>query len=110
MKCTSLRVAGAINNNYIGSTTRFIHDRVWEHFNNENSSVKKKDIYSCQNEDYRGIDVKIIMSENDHANLSLYEAFYMIKSKPTLNSREDCTEFADHAFYYSILETISKRF
>ena len=58
----------------------------------------KKDIYSCQNEDYKGIEVKIIMSENDHANLSLYEAFYMRKDKPTLNSREECTEFADHAF------------
>ena len=33
---------------YIGSTTRFIHDRVREHINNENSSVKKH-IYSCQN-------------------------------------------------------------
>ena len=61
---------------YIRSTTRFIHDRVREHLNNENSSVKKH-IYSCQNKDYKGIDVKIIMSENDHANLRLYEAFYI---------------------------------
>ena len=59
---------------------------------------KKKDIYSYQNEDYKGIEVKIIMSENDHVNLSLYEAFYMRKGKPTLNSREECAEFADHAF------------
>jgi len=50
------------------------------------------------------------MSENDPANLRLYEAFYIRKYKPTLNSREECTEFADDAFWYSILETISKRF
>ena len=94
---------------YIGSTTRFIHGRVREHINNENSSVKKH-IYSCQKDDYKGIEVKIIMSENDPANLRLYEAFYIRKYKPTLNSREECTEFADLLFYYSILETIPKRF
>ena len=60
--------------------------------------LNKKDIYYCQNEDYKGIEVKIIMSENDPANLRLYEAFYIRKYKPTLNSREECTEFADHAF------------
>ena len=97
MKCTSSRVAGAITEQYIGSTIRFIHDRAREHINNENSSVKKH-IYSCQNEDYKGIDVKIIMSENDRVNLRLYEAFYTRKYKPTLNSREECTEFADLLF------------
>ena len=40
--------------------------------------------YSCQNKDYKGIDVKIIMRENDPANLPLYEAFYIRKYKPTL--------------------------
>ena len=50
------------------------------------------------------------MSENDPANLRLYEAFYIRKYKPSLNSREECTEFADLVFEYSILETISKRF
>ena len=59
---------------YIGSTTRFIHDRVKEHLNNENSSVKKH-IYSCQNKRLSGIEVKIILSENDSTNLRLYEAF-----------------------------------
>ena len=47
------------------------------------------------------IDVKIIMSENDPDNLSLYEAFYIRKCKPTLNSREECTE--SQTFYFSIL-------
>ena len=82
---------------YIGSLTRLIHDRVKGHLSNENFSVKKH-IYSCQNKDYKGIDVKIIMSENDPATLRLYEAFYIRKCKPTLNSREECTEFADLLF------------
>ena len=58
----------------------------------------KKHIYSCQNEDYKGIEVKIIMSENNPANLRLYEAFNIRKYKPTRNSREECTEFADLLF------------
>ena len=41
------------------------------------------------------IDVEIIMSENDPDNLGLYEAFYIRKCKPTLSSREECTEVAD---------------
>ena len=49
----------------------------------------KKHIYSCQNKDYKGIEVKIIMSENDPAYLGLYEAFYFRKCKPTLNSLEE---------------------
>ena len=98
MKCTSSRVAGAITEQYISSTTRFIHDRVREHINNENSSLKKRHIYSCQNEDYKGIEVKITMSEKDRVNLRLYEAFYIRNFKPTLNSREECKEFADLLF------------
>ena len=31
----------------------------------------KKYIHSCQNKDYQGIEVKIIMSEHDPANLRL---------------------------------------
>ena len=45
-----------------------------------------------------GIEVKIIMSENDSANLRLYEAFYIRECKPTLNSREECSEFTDLLF------------
>ena len=44
------------------------------------------------------IDVEIIMSENNPDNLRLYEAFYIRKYKPTLNSREECTKFADLSF------------
>ena len=79
---------------YIGSTTRFIHDRVKEHLANGNSSINKH-ITICQNNDYKGIEVKIIVMENDPVNLRLFEAFYIRKNKPTLNSREECIEFAD---------------
>ena len=58
----------------------------------------KKHIYSCQNKDYKGIDVKIIMSENEPANLRLYKAFYIRKNNPTLNSREECSKFVDLLF------------
>ena len=85
---------------YIGSTTRFIHDRVKEHLKGK-TPLLKKHIYSCQNyKDFKGIDVKIIMSENDTAYLRLYEAFYIRKCKPTLNSREECSELADLLFQY----------
>lgn len=65
---------------YIGSTTRFIHDRVREHLKNGNSSVKKY-IYSCQNKDHESIDVKIIMNENDPADVRLYKAFFHYKAQ-----------------------------
>ena len=45
------------NQHYIGSTTRFIHDRVREHLNNENSSVKKH-LSKCQNKVYKSIEIK----------------------------------------------------
>ena len=69
---------------YIGNTTRFIHDRVNEHLNNENSSVK----------DHYG--------RTDPANVRLYEAFLIRMFKPTLNSREECTQLVNLTFYFSI--------
>jgi len=47
---------------------------------------------------YKGIKIKTIVLENDPANLCLFEAFYIRKYKPTLNSREECSEFADLLF------------
>ena len=85
------------NQHYIGSTTRFIHDRVREHLNNDNYSVKKH-LSKSQNNVYKGIEIKSIVLENDPANLRLFEAFYIRKYKPTINSREECSEFADLIF------------
>ena len=64
------------NQHYIGSTIRFIHDRVREHLNNDNSSVKKH-LSQCQNKVYKGIEIKSIVLKNDPANLRLLEAFYI---------------------------------
>jgi len=85
------------NQHYIGSTTRFVHDRVREHLNNDSSSVKKH-ISKCQNKVHKGIEIKTIALEKDPANLRLFEAFYLRKYKPALNSREECSEFADLLF------------
>ena len=63
------------NQHYIGSTTRFIHDRMREHLNN-NSSVKKH-LSQWQNKVYKGIKIKSIVLENDRANWRLFEVFYM---------------------------------
>ena len=70
----------------------------------------KKHIYSCQNKEYKGIDVNVIMSENDPANVRLYEVFYIRQWKLTLNSWEECSEFAYLIFQYLILQTILERF
>ena len=96
MKCTSLRVAGAMNN-----ILEALHASSMIESENISTTeillLKKRHLFLL-NEDYKSIEVKIIMSENDLANLRLYEAFYIRKYKPTLNCREECTEFADHAF------------
>ena len=85
------------NQLYTGSTTRFGHDRVKEHLKRDNSSVNKH-ISRCQNKEYKGIEVKIIVLENDPVCLRLFEAFYIRKTKLPLNSREECIEFADLLF------------
>ena len=48
----------------------------------------KKHISLCQNKGYKDIEIKAIVYENDPANLRLFEAFYIRKCKPALNSRE----------------------
>ena len=59
--------------------------------------VSVKDI---SGEDYRNNNrsIKSIVLENDPVNLRLLEAFYIRKHKPTMNSREECSEFADLLF------------
>ena len=71
----------------------------------DNSSVKKH-LSKCQNNVHKGIEIKCIVLENDPANLRLFKAFYIRKYKPTINSREECSEFADLLFsnYLAYLE------
>ena len=92
MQCTSSLVTAAINT--ILGAQHASSMTAWENISITKTPLLKKHIYSCQNKDYKGIDVKIILSEN----LRLYDAFYIRKCKPTLNSREECTEFAELLF------------
>ena len=78
-------------------TTRFPHDRTKEHLTNDNSSVKKHLTTHHRNNSHN-IEVKVITRENDPVNLRLYEAYYIRKHKPGLNSREECTELNDLLF------------
>ena len=48
--------------------------------NDKNSSVKKH-IPTCQTKDYKGIEIKTIVQENNTPNLQLFEAFYTGKHK-----------------------------
>ena len=47
------------NQHYIGSTTRFIHDRVKELLNNDNSSVKKH-ISKCQTKSTKASKLRLL--------------------------------------------------
>ena len=78
-------------------TTRFLHDRTKEHLTNDNSSVKKH-LTTHHRNNSLNIEVKVITRENDPVNLRLYEAYYIRKHKPGLNSREECTELNDLLF------------
>ena len=55
---------------YIGITTRFIHDRV------------REQIHSCQNKDYQGIEVKIIMGEHTPLIYAFMKHFTLESTSP----------------------------
>ena len=80
---------------YIGSTTRFLHDRTKEHLANDNSSVKK---HLTTHHRINNHNIKVITRENDPVNLRLHEVYYIGKYKPGLNSREECAELNDLLF------------
>ena len=63
------------------------------------------------NKDYKGIEVvKIIMSENDPANLRLYEAFYIYLETASTHTIPGRNVENSQTFYVSILQTILKHF
>ena len=72
---------------YIGSTIRYLHDRVYEHFNNNNSSVKKHFNECSSSPD--NMTIKIIDYERRKGNLRIREAFHINSLKPKLNSKEE---------------------
>ena len=76
----------------------------------QRKSGYKLKVYSYQNKDYKGIEVKIIMSENDPSYLRLYEAFYIRKCSASLHSIPGRKVVNSQTFYFSILQTILKHF
>ena len=72
---------------YIGSTIRPLHDRVHEHLNNSNSSVKKH--FSVCDSSPSSVTVKIIDHESKKGNLRIREAFHINKLRPLLNNKEE---------------------
>ena len=92
---------------YIGSTTRFIHDRVKEHLNNENSSVKKR-IYSCQNKDYRALRSRLLWAKTTPLIYAFMKHFTL--ESASLHSIPGRNVMNLQTFYFSILENIFKRF
>ena len=72
---------------YIGSTIRPLHDRIHEHFNNDNSSVKKH--FGLCDSSPSGMKVEVLEQEKRKGNLRIREAYYISKHKPELNSKEE---------------------
>jgi len=91
------------NQHYIRSTTRFIHDRVREHLNNDNSSVKKH-LSKCQNKVYKGIEIKSIVLENDPANCDCSKRFTYettnLTSTPERNAANSRTFYSKNYFIF----------
>ena len=75
------------NKSYIGSTIRPLHDRIHEHFNNENSSVKKH-LRLCDTSP-TNMTIDILEQEKRKGNLRIREAYYINKYRPQLNSKEE---------------------
>jgi hypothetical protein len=72
---------------YIGSTIRHLHDRIHEHFNNANSSVKKH--FGVCGSSSANMQVEILDHEPRKGSLRIREAFFINKLHPSLNSKEE---------------------
>ena len=72
---------------YIGSTIRNLHDRISEHFNRDNSSVKRH-MKTCKASPVN-MQVKILDYERRKGNLRIREAYFIQKEKPAINSKEE---------------------
>ena len=101
----------------IGSTIRYIHERISEHLKHNTSSVFKH-LKKCGNKNNK-IDVSIIDAESDPVNLRLLEAVYIKKLQPSLNSRDEAKELCNLLFWtvclyifhlYTYLDILFKSF
>ena len=72
---------------YIGSTIRDLHNRVHEHFNSDNSSVKRH-MKACKASPVN-MKVKILDQEKRKGNIRIREAYYIQKEKPAINSKDE---------------------
>ena len=103
------------NQQYIESTTCFIHNPVKEHLNNNKNSSIKKHIYSPQKKDYKGIDVKTIMSKKliPRKNVVNLQTFYFssLSHRPLFStfrgplsadgpSLEPCVQFSVYLYSF----------
>ena len=73
----------------------------------------KKHIYSCQNKDYKGIEVKIIncMSEKTNLLIIIYACMkHFTLESASLHSIPGRNVVSLQTFYFSTLETIHKHF
>ena len=86
----------ACNGTYIGSTIRLLHIRVREHMLPGPSSVYRH-IIQCQGS-RQDIAIHVIGRDCNPINLRLKEALLIKRQKPTINSREECTQYKDYIF------------
>ena len=72
---------------YIGSTIRPLHDRIYEHLNNNNSSVSKHKVICGSSS--TNMAVEVLDKETRKGNLRIREAFFINKLEPTINNKEE---------------------
>ena len=75
---------------YIGSTIRFLHDRINEHISSSNSSIYKH-LVACNN-NKNNLQVDIIDRERDPVNICLLKAIDIKKNRPSINSRDESND------------------
>ena len=86
---------GNCRKTYIGSTIRYLHDRVREHLTSTYSSVYKH-LFTCQDGE-RNISVDILRFVSDPVDLRIAEAILIKTHKPSMNSKEEISEL-DYIF------------
>ena len=72
---------------YIGSTIRDLHQRVYEHFMNKESSVSRH-MRTCGSTTQE-MEVSVVDHERRKGNLRIREAFHIQKHRPKINSKEE---------------------
>ena len=85
---------------YIGSTIRHLHLRIHEHLTSKQSAVHQH-LLNCTgnlHDIHNKIDIHIIGTENDEANLRLREAILISWHKPKINSKVEIEAFREFIY------------